>query len=543
MSEQITIYQTQSINFTDTSSGGLSPFTRLWSFPGGSITSATGATATVFYSTPGDFNVSLTITDFAGTIKTESKPNLVKVDPAFISANFSGTPTSTLLMSTPINFVDTSSGQPSGPNTWAWNIQGSYFATQNVSFPGFDDWFAIGGAPGDQPGSINSVTASLTASFGALSDSESKSFSVAKIGPSETNWINSRGSTGAFVIDSLFSVEMNGMVPLVTFDIGYPGSEIIYSIDLNSPPFTQNISSFHTTTEKVTFYLTGMPSPEAIGLNQSTGYIIIDEQLYLSGQPQIQDGQFITPGLVDKIYFTSPIIDSAYNGSYNPNGFAYSLPLIESVCNSLYPQTNSGQAPSFNCVFPTNSAYVSQDSPVVPSFQQLTNLGVPIPYQVGLLVYFFGGAVSTALVPMSANAGVGNEIGGPGEWYVMQDTIGGTGVASMLNSGIASTIPGGTASLEFYASPLYNTNVSAGPGPTGDYHGLSLQIKNRNVSRVVINDNSFTILQVYGQNFPPFAYSFSSPSPATCSGLMKNIQLASYTPEFGTRIEYGASIY
>ena len=543
MSEQITIYQTQSINFTDTSSGGLSPFTRLWSFPGGSITSATGATATVFYSTPGDFNVSLTITDFAGTIKTESKPNLVKVDPAFISANFSGTPTSTLLMSTPINFVDTSSGQPSGPNTWAWNIQGSYFATQNVSFPGFDDWFAIGGAPGDQPGSINSVTASLTASFGALSDSESKSFSVAKIGPSETNWINSRGSTGAFVIDSLFSVEMNGMVPLVTFDIGYPGSEIIYSIDLNSPPFTQNISSFHTTTEKVTFYLTGMPSPEAIGLNQSTGYIIIDEQLYLSGQPQIQDGQFITPGLVDKIYFTSPIIDSAYNGSYNPNGFAYSLPLIESVCNSLYPQTNSCQAPSFNCVFPTNSAYVSQDSPVVPSFQQLTNLGVPIPYQVGLLVYFFGGAVSTALVPMSANAGVGNEIGGPGEWYVMQDTIGGTGVASMLNSGIASTIPGGTASLEFYASPLYNTNVSAGPGPTGDYHGLSLQIKNRNVSRVVINDNSFTILQVYGQNFPPFAYSFSSPSPATCSGLMKNIQLASYTPEFGTRIEYGASIY
>jgi hypothetical protein len=336
---------------------------------------------------------------------------------------------------------------------------------------------------------------------------------------------------------------MNGMVPLVTFDIGYPGSEIIYSIDLNSPPFTQNISSFHTTTEKVTFYLTGMPSPEAIGLNQSTGYIIIDEQLYLSGQPQIQDGQFITPGLVDKIYFTSPIIDSAYNGNYNPNGFAYSLPLIESVCNSLYPQTNSGQAPSFNCVFPMNSAYGSQDSPVVPSFQQLTNLGVPIPYQVGLLVYFFGGAVSTVLVPMSANVGVGNEIAGPGEWYVMQDTIGGTGVASMLNSGIASSIPGGTASLEFYASPLYNTNVAAGPGPTGDYHGLSLQIKNRNVSKVFINDNSSTILQVFGQNFPPFAYSFSSPSPVTCSGLMRDIQLSTYTPEFGTRIEYGASIY
>ena len=542
MAEQISIYQTQAINFTDTSSGGLAPLSRLWAFPGGSITSATGATATVFYNTTGNFTVSLTITDGAGTVKTELKTNLVKVDPAFISANFTGTPTSTLLMSTPINFVDTTTGQPSGPNTWSWDIQGYSYSTQNVSFPGFDDWFAIGGMPGDSPGHIIPANVSLTASNGALVDTESKGFSVAKIGPLETNWINSRGITGPWATDSLFSVEMNGAVPLVTSDIGYPGSEIIYSINLNSPPFTQNINSFHTTTENSTFYLTGMPNPEAIGLNQTSGYIIIDDLLYLSGQTQIMDGQYITPGLVDKIYFTAPLIDSAYNGSYNGNGFAYSLALVESVCNSLYPQTNSGQAPSFNCVFPTNSAFGSQDSPIVPSFQQLTNLGVPIPYQVGLQVRFFGGALSTTLVSMTDNGGVGNEISGPGDWYVMQDTIGGTGVASMLNSGIASSIPGGTGSLEFYTSPIYNTNVG-GPGPTGDYHGLSLQIKNRNISSVNIIDNSFQIFILYSVNFPPFAYSFSSPTPSTCSGLMKNIELASYTPEFGTRIEYGASIY
>ena len=542
MSEQITIYQTQSINFTDTSSGGLSPFARLWSFPGGSITSATGATATVYYNTPGDFNVSLTITDSAGTVKTEAKPNLVKVDPAFISANFSGTPTSTILMSTPINFVDTSTGQPSGPNAWAWDIQGSYFATQNVSFTGFDDWFAIGGVPGDQPGEVRSVTASLTASIGALSDIETKSFSVTKIGPLETNWINSRGSTGAWVTDSVFSVEMNGSVPLVTSDIGYPGSEIIYKIDLSGG--TQNITSFHTTTEKSNFYLTGCSNADpSTGLTNSTGYLIIDNQLYLSGFTQIQDGQFVTPGLVNSLYFTSQFLDQAYSGAGLP-GYAYSLGLINEIANSLYPQTNSGQGPSFNKDFPANQAYLSTDSPCVISPTGLTSIGAGgAIYTVTLRVYFFGGATQNVIIPMSANLGVGNEIGAAGSFYVMQDTMGGTGVASMINSQIATTVAGGTATVEAYTSPLYNTNVGAGIGPTADYEGISVKVKSRNVQKIQFSDNSATINFLYGTNVPPFTVSISNPSPTTCSGMMQTLDLTTYTPEFGTRLEYGATIY
>jgi hypothetical protein len=543
MAEQIEIYQNQAVNFTDTSNGGLPPLNRQWNFSGGSISSATGATATVFYTNPGLYNVSLTVTDSVNTSKTLTKSNLVNVSPAFIISNFTGTPSSTILMSTPINFVDASTGQPQAPNTWAWDIQGSLYVTQNVSFPGFPDWFAIGGQPGDQPGDVRSVTASLTASFGLLSDNESKSFSVAKIGPLETNWINSRGSTGPWVTDSIFEVEMNGGNPLITSDIGYPGSEIIYSIDLSAPS-TQSINSFHTTTEDSSFYFTGMPSPELIGLNQSSGYLIIDEQIYLSGQTQIMDGQFITPGLVNKLYFTAPLIDSAYNGSYNPFGYSYSIGLIENVINSLYPQTNSGQATSFNCQFPTNSVYGSSDSPVVPSFQQLINLGVPVPYQVEIDVSYFGGASVTVTTLMSDNAGVGNEIGGPGDWYVMQDTMGGTGVASMLNAEIASSVPGGTGTgMIAVASSLYNTNTSAGPGPTADYAGISFQIKDRNIERIEIRDNSATLNTLYSVNLPPFAYSFSNPFPITCSGMISNFELSTYTPEFGTRLDYGGSIY
>ena len=53
MAEQIEIYQNQAVNFTDTSNGGLPPLSRLWNFQGGSIASATGATATVFYTNAG----------------------------------------------------------------------------------------------------------------------------------------------------------------------------------------------------------------------------------------------------------------------------------------------------------------------------------------------------------------------------------------------------------------------------------------------------------------------------------------------------------
>jgi hypothetical protein len=445
-------------------------------------------------------------------------------------------------MSTPINFVDASTGQPQAPNTWAWNIQGSTYSTQNVSFPGFGDWFAIGGVPGQAPGEQVSVTTSLVASRGALSDTEVKSFPVAKIGPVETSWVNSRGSTGPWATDSVFAVELNGSVPLVTTDIGYPGADIIYSIDLAGG--TQNIQDFHVTTEDTTFYLTGCINPSPVtGLTQSSGYLIIDEAIYLSGLTQIMDGQYITTSLVNKLYFTCPILDQAYNGSYNP-GYSYSLGLIDTISNSLYPQTNSGQAPSYVKNFPTNQAYTSTDSPVVPSPQYLTSVGAPgQTYQVNVRVYFFGGASVNMIIPMIANSGVGNEIGAAGDFYVMQDTVGGTGVASMLNTSFTSNVPGGLASIQAYTSPVYNTNTSGSGGPTGDYYGISLQVKSRNIRRVSITDNSVTLNNSYGLNLAPFEFNPSSPHPDTCSGMMSELVLDNYTPEFGTRLDYGGSIY
>jgi PKD repeat protein len=97
MAEQIQIYQNQAVNFADTSSGGQPPLSRLWAFSGGSISSATGATATVFYTNPGLYNVTLTVTDSVGTSKSLVENNLINVSAAYILSNFTGTKNKKLL--------------------------------------------------------------------------------------------------------------------------------------------------------------------------------------------------------------------------------------------------------------------------------------------------------------------------------------------------------------------------------------------------------------------------------------------------------------
>jgi hypothetical protein len=280
MAEQIQIYQNQAVNFADTSSGGQPPLSRLWAFSGGSISSATGATATVYYANSGFYNVTLTVTDSVGTTKSLVENNLINVSPAYILSNFTGTPTSALLMSSSVNFVDASTGEPQPPDTFSWNIGGNVFATQNVSFSGFDDWFSIGGMPGDAPGDTISVSAQLTASKGSLADTEVKSFPVSKIGAEETTFINTRGNL-FYTNDSIFSVNMSGSVPMVTSDIpSYSGSDIVYKLTTNN--ITQPLTGFHTTTENVTLTYSGGINPIDTGLCESDGYLIVDEFLYNS---------------------------------------------------------------------------------------------------------------------------------------------------------------------------------------------------------------------------------------------------------------------
>jgi hypothetical protein len=534
MAEQILIYQTQAVNFTDTSFGGSPPLSRVWSFTGGSITSATGATATVFYSNPGNYNVSLTITDINGTVKTETKNGLVKVDPGSVTASFTRTPNTNLIMSQPVSFIDTSTGVPLAPSSWNWNIAGGIYATADVILSsGFIDWFAIGGTSGDQPGDSITVTATLTASAGALTSTTSQNFAVSKIGTIENNYINTDGVSLSYTNDSVFSVVMNGGVPLVTSDIFYPGSDIIYELDLSSG--SQNIDNFHVTTEDSTFVFTGGPDLANGGVTSSSGYIIIDESLYLSGLVPIIDGEYITPGLVNKIYFTCPSLDLLYNQADQ-----WDVNLIETIVNSQYPLTLTAQSSISGFQFPLTVVAGNQLNPVVYSPTFITNLGYPgLSYQIRLYVVI-SGITSSVNVFFTANGGVGNENMGTGDFYVMQDTTG-TGVATEINNAISASIPGGLNTIQAVTDRDYSILNGA---DSANYEGLALLIKDPNVDSVFIIDNSQSLTLSTGYPFAPFGWDVANPSPINCTGIITStIDLSTYKDSLGTRLQYGGSIF
>src|SRR6056300_869842 len=107
MASNIRIYETQSVIYTDTTSGGLPPYSRRWTFTGGNIASATGATALVRYNNPGSYTATLTVTDFNNVTNSFTSTNGIEVLASSVLASFTRVPAS-ILMGQTTQFTDTS---------------------------------------------------------------------------------------------------------------------------------------------------------------------------------------------------------------------------------------------------------------------------------------------------------------------------------------------------------------------------------------------------------------------------------------------------
>jgi PKD repeat protein len=146
-----TICSGSGVTFTDGSSGPPTSWT--WSFPGGTPSSYVGQTPpTITYNLPGNYDVSLTVTDATGT-DTETKTGFITVKD--LIADFTGTPT-TVVVGNSVTFTENSSCSPA---TWTWsfpggtpsgftgqtppaityNTLGTYDVTLTVSKPGSSD--------------------------------------------------------------------------------------------------------------------------------------------------------------------------------------------------------------------------------------------------------------------------------------------------------------------------------------------------------------------------------------------------------------------
>jgi hypothetical protein len=159
---------------------------------------------------------------------------------------------------------------------------------------------------------------------------------------------------------------------------------------------------------------------------------------------------------------------------------------------------------------------------------------------IDIRISVVAGSSYTILSSLNGNVGVGNETGG--NYYTMQDIGGNVGVASMLNSAIAaSSLPGGTGSMEFIADSTLN--IFGGSTPAS-YSGLRLEVKNRTIFSVTMTDNVETLNATYGLSLLPVFYTYTGTTQPSCIGMPPYFNLAnlSYNVE-GTSIYYGNSIF
>jgi PKD repeat protein len=163
------------VTFSDLSTG--SPISWTWSFTGGTPSSYVGQTPpAITYSTPGSYNVSLTVGDGTAT-DTETKTGYISVQN--VIANFSGTPT-TVVVGNTVTFTDNSS---CSPTSWSWSFPGGTPATATGVGPHIITYNTLG-----------TYDASLTVTKSASNDTETKTSYITVIAP-EFNMTNGTVTT------------------------------------------------------------------------------------------------------------------------------------------------------------------------------------------------------------------------------------------------------------------------------------------------------------------------------------------------------------
>ncbi|MCB2208309.1 MAG: PKD domain-containing protein [Bacteroidetes bacterium] len=121
----------ETVTFTDQSTNN--PTSWSWSFPGGSPSTSTLQNPVVTYPTEGTYNVSLTVSNSAGSDIHNETGYITVTAPVILVpvAAFSGTPT-TLMEGQTVTYTDQSANDPT---SWSWSFPGGSPSTSDLQNP------------------------------------------------------------------------------------------------------------------------------------------------------------------------------------------------------------------------------------------------------------------------------------------------------------------------------------------------------------------------------------------------------------------------
>lgn len=564
MADILQIYQYQTVDFTDTSTGAL-PLTRIWSFPGGIPTSSTTLTPNIKYSVPGTYSVTLTETDNFGTTKSLIETNIIQVSSSSLLAGISGPSPASVKMDEGYQLDDSSTGTPFYPTSWAWTLPyGRSATTQNVGVTGYGDWNTLTGTYSGLPGSTYtgniSLTSSVTISGTTLNSTSSTTVDISKLGPLENLYLNATGSSTTEYVTGLSGglVVYPGNIPAIGSDFGYPAnSNLVIKLDYRLRGFGNNSNLyFHSTNEVGSVNMsTGLWSPNFDDI--INGFLIIQGLIYtqfsvVPVDPAISLGEYIVAGQSPDIFLIdeSSLLSNLYNNyNYSPDLLSYLIVNPYKIIFSGNIQNiNQSGAPGTPMTF-IDTGGGSNSNPVVYSSAALVALGVPLlsaTYEVYISVTLTG----LPPIGMTASFGTAGQTGNDpitGNYYVAQDNSNGLGFVTRLNNVIASSgVPSGTGSLQFKANPIFSILNGTGYDSSG-FNGVSLEIKTTQIDFVTITDNSASLsASIFPATIAPFLgnYFNSQGSTETCTGMFHfNPPGFTNTPVIYNNLVFGGSIY
>lgn len=528
----ISINQGDYVLYQDISIGN--PTSRAWNFPGGTPTGATASNPIVRYLSPSGvgFNAKLTVTRSSVSVSKEES-NIIVVIPENVSVSLStNVISSPVRMGTTVTY--TASGATGNLSYYDWNIAGlaGFTGTSQTESSTLYSWLDLTGSElGAAYSTYNSASSVVFNSFLGNTSSSNTSVTYSKSGGYETyNYFQDPYITGA-TGTQYYAVNFTGIMA-GTLGLAGPGGVYMVNTDYASS-FPIDNTQFRAQDEVLNYWSSSQDiefMPGITGGYPSQFIASADAFAALGVTPTGWEtlsrytlGNYMIPGdlgtYFSNVFYFNDV--SAYGKDLVAN--RYWTPL--QVTDLIFNDTSVGYQSSRGLELSPGSAPVAYVAGLDGNGGAGTGLGgaclpsallspslFPVIEIYLTLKFSPSGSIDQidpgldVTISVLISSGIGNTF--DGLLVVAQDTVGGPGIATLIND--ALTTAGYSSYVVASASPDYAWNYDLGTYNTSDFNGLKIAIIDRGsgpyLAAVDLSDNG--------------PWTFSAPAFPDVSGAM-----------------------
>jgi hypothetical protein len=498
----ISINQGDYVLYQDISVGN--PTSRNWNFPGGTPTGSVSLNPIIRYLSPSGsgFNAKLTVTK-ATVSSTKEESNIIVVLPESISVTLSTNVTvSSVHMGTTVTY--TALGATGNLSYYTWNIAGlaGFTGTSQTQSSTLYSWIDLTGSELGAPYSTYTSTSSVV--FNSIlgnTSSSNTNVTYSKNGGFEPyNYLSDVYTLGV----NYYNVIDTG-VPLGL--LGMSGSGNAYLVDTNyASALPINNTQFRAQGETTVYwsssqdieflpsisggffgqYIASQSAFQALGV-APTGWEFLSR--YTQGNYMIPNDLF------DYFFSVFYFADTAGFGKILTNNRFWTPPQVEAlIFNEVSIGYQSSRALELSPGIPPVAYFVGLDgvtpgfNPGGPCLPSATFIGSATVEIYLTLRYSPNGSISgidpglDVVIPVLVSSGPGNSP--DGNLVVAQDTLGGVGIASLINDAI--TTAGLTGYIGATASPDYSWESNSGLYDINAFNGLKIAILDRDTGPFLV---------------------------------------------------------